>query len=49
MSTRRTSAPSVVFDPNGTLVASEPNYYEVGRRERRHRMRQTWTASRSPA
>lgn len=45
MSTRHTSAPSVVFDPNGTLVDSEPNYYKVGRRQR---MRQVRAASRSP-
>lgn len=32
MSTRRTSVPSVVFDLDGTLVDSEPNYYEAGRR-----------------
>ncbi|MFC8233436.1 HAD family hydrolase [Streptomyces sp. NPDC057284] len=32
MSTRCPSAPSVVFDLDGTLVDSEPNYYEAGRR-----------------
>ncbi|WP_392668251.1 HAD family hydrolase [Streptomyces sp. LN785] len=32
MSTRRTPALSVVFDLDGTLVDSEPNYYEAGRR-----------------
>src|SRR5688500_12984222 len=30
MSTRRT--PSVIFDLDGTLVDSEPNYFEAGRR-----------------
>ncbi|MEV6398213.1 HAD family phosphatase [Streptomyces sp. NPDC051907] len=32
MSTARTSSVSVVFDLDGTLVDSEPNYYEAGRR-----------------
>ncbi|MFD9540972.1 HAD family hydrolase [Streptomyces sp. NPDC060022] len=32
MSSRRTPAPWVIFDLDGTLVDSEPNYYEAGRR-----------------
>ncbi|MFE2088832.1 HAD family hydrolase [Streptomyces sp. NPDC002596] len=32
MSTRPSPAPSVIFDLDGTLVDSEPNYYEAGRR-----------------
>ncbi|MFD9504921.1 HAD family hydrolase [Streptomyces sp. NPDC060035] len=32
MSSRRTPAPCVIFDLDGTLVDSEPNYYEAGRR-----------------
>ncbi|WP_406417019.1 HAD family phosphatase [Streptomyces sp. NBC_00873] len=32
MSTRPTPALSVIFDLDGTLVDSEPNYYEAGRR-----------------
>lgn len=32
MSTPRVPAPSVLFDLDGTLVDSEPNYYEAGRR-----------------
>lgn len=32
MSNRPTPAPSVIFDLDGTLVDSEPNYYEAGRR-----------------
>lgn len=32
MSTRPGPAPSVIFDLDGTLVDSEPNYYEAGRR-----------------
>lgn len=32
MSNRHTSALSVVFDLDGTLVDSEPNYYEAARR-----------------
>ncbi|MFD4693811.1 HAD family hydrolase [Streptomyces sp. NPDC058463] len=32
MSSSRTRAPWVIFDLDGTLVDSEPNYYEAGRR-----------------
>ncbi|MFF9689586.1 HAD family hydrolase [Streptomyces sp. NPDC014623] len=32
MKTSRVPAPSVLFDLDGTLVDSEPNYYEAGRR-----------------
>ncbi|WP_069174283.1 HAD family hydrolase [Streptomyces griseus] len=32
MSSPRPSAPCVLFDLDGTLVDSEPNYYEAGRR-----------------
>lgn len=32
MSSSRTPAPWVIFDLDGTLVDSEPNYYEAGRR-----------------
>lgn len=32
MSSRRTPALRVIFDLDGTLVDSEPNYYEAGRR-----------------
>ncbi|WP_031086028.1 HAD family hydrolase [Streptomyces sp. NRRL WC-3549] len=32
MSSAHTPAPSVLFDLDGTLVDSEPNYYEAGRR-----------------
>ncbi|MFI2781230.1 HAD family hydrolase [Streptomyces sp. ALB3] len=32
MKTPRLSSPSVLFDLDGTLVDSEPNYYEAGRR-----------------
>lgn len=32
MSSPRTQVPRVIFDLDGTLVDSEPNYYEAGRR-----------------
>ncbi len=32
MKTPHLPAPSVLFDLDGTLVDSEPNYYEAGRR-----------------
>ncbi|WP_329225936.1 MULTISPECIES: HAD family phosphatase [unclassified Streptomyces] len=32
MKTPHASAPSVLFDLDGTLIDSEPNYYEAGRR-----------------
>ncbi|MFC9249140.1 HAD family hydrolase [Streptomyces sp. NPDC057136] len=32
MSSPRTQVPHVIFDLDGTLVDSEPNYYEAGRR-----------------
>lgn len=32
MSTAHATTPSVIFDLDGTLVDSEPNYYEAGRR-----------------